>query len=95
MLTGYMVPYFVYILQDNNGPGTVLDHKTTAGWVRVRWDNGDVNSYRMGAEGATDLIRTGFGTQTTTSSTYNPTYRTTKSTPRTTMAGSKLSFINL
>ena len=25
------------------------------GWVRVRWDNGAVNSYRMGREGRYDL----------------------------------------
>ena len=40
--------------QDHGGLGTVQSHDSDD-WVQVRWDTGDTNGYRWGAEGAFDL----------------------------------------
>jgi len=37
------------------GEGRVVDGVGADGWVRVHWDNGCSNSYRMGNEGKYDL----------------------------------------
>ena len=37
------------------GEGTVISEVGSDGWVRVRWDTGSVNSYRMGKEDKFDL----------------------------------------
>ncbi|XP_062386938.1 soluble scavenger receptor cysteine-rich domain-containing protein SSC5D-like [Sardina pilchardus] len=37
------------------GLGLVISPLSESGWIRVRWDNGNVNSYRMGHEGKYDL----------------------------------------
>ncbi|XP_062388294.1 putative HERC2-like protein 3 [Sardina pilchardus] len=37
------------------GLGLVIGSLSESGWIRVRWDNGHINSYRMGAEGKYDL----------------------------------------
>ena len=37
------------------GEGTVISEVGSDGWVRVRWDTGSVNSYRMGKEEKYDL----------------------------------------
>ena len=42
--------------QGNDGVGKVIGAGTTANWVKVQWSNGDVNSYRNGAEDAWDLL---------------------------------------
>ena len=44
-------------LQDGSTPGegSVISDVGTDGWVRVRWDTGSVNSYRMGKEDKYDL----------------------------------------
>lgn len=38
-----------------NGVGRVVGELGVDGWVRVQWDNGSTNSYRMGKEGKYDL----------------------------------------
>ena len=40
--------------QDGNGVGTILG-LSSQGWVTVKWNNGDQNSYRIGAEDKYDL----------------------------------------
>ena len=40
--------------QGKNEPGTVVE-KRADNWVRVKWDNGDSNNYRWGAEDSYDL----------------------------------------
>ncbi|XP_076284957.1 E3 ubiquitin-protein ligase HERC2 isoform X1 [Lasioglossum baleicum] len=44
---------------DQDGPppgeGHVIHEPGVDGWVRVQWDNGNTNSYRMGKEGKYDL----------------------------------------
>ena len=40
--------------QGKNEPGTVVE-KRADNWVRVRWENGDSNNYRWGAEDSYDL----------------------------------------
>lgn len=43
---------------DQDGPhglGTVICELGSDGWIRVKWDNGTTNSYRMGKEGKFDL----------------------------------------
>lgn len=44
---------------DQDGPqpgeGTVIGELGEDGWIRVQWDNGSTNSYRMGKEGKYDL----------------------------------------
>ena len=44
---------------DQDGPppgeGTVIGELGEDGWIRVKWDNGTTNSYRMGKEGKYDL----------------------------------------
>ena len=51
-----LIYVLIYFLQDGYGQGTVTEYPTTSvGWVRVAWDAGDANSYRMGAQGAYDL----------------------------------------
>ncbi|RWS12697.1 E3 ubiquitin-protein ligase HERC2-like protein [Dinothrombium tinctorium] len=44
---------------DQDGPspseGTVISDLGDDGWVRVKWDNGTTNSYRMGKEGKYDI----------------------------------------
>lgn len=44
--------------QDGPPPreGTVIGDVGSDGWVRVRWDSGAVNSYRMGKEDKYDLM---------------------------------------
>lgn len=37
------------------GEGTVIGELGEDGWIRVKWDNGTTNSYRMGKEGKYDL----------------------------------------
>ncbi|CAI8025922.1 E3 ubiquitin-protein ligase HERC2 [Geodia barretti] len=41
--------------QDGPGEGTVIRDPGGDGWVRIRWDNGAVNSYRMGENDRYDL----------------------------------------
>lgn len=41
--------------QDGQGEGRVISEIGDDGWVRVEWDNGVTNSYRMGKEGQYDL----------------------------------------
>ena len=44
--------------QDHSGKGTVTNIGSD-GWVTVKWDSdGATNTYRMGAEGAYDLMLT-------------------------------------
>lgn len=44
---------------DQNGPpngvGRVIGELGADGWIRVQWENGTTNSYRMGKEGKYDL----------------------------------------
>ena len=44
---------------DQDGPppseGKVIGELGEDGWIRVQWDNGSTNSYRMGKEGKYDL----------------------------------------
>ena len=35
--------------------GRVIGELGTDGWIRVQWDTGSTNSYRMGKEGKYDL----------------------------------------
>ena len=43
--------------QDGNGPGKVIALECgTKDWIRIAWDNGNTNNYRVGAEDAFDLI---------------------------------------
>eukprot|EP00913_Durusdinium_trenchii_P033997 g31824.t1 len=41
---------------DHGGLGTTIQGDTEEGWVRVRWDLGGENSYRVGERGKYDLI---------------------------------------
>lgn len=41
--------------QDGNGEGKIISEVGDDGWVRVEWDTGATNSYRMGKEGQYDL----------------------------------------
>lgn len=41
--------------QDGNGEGRIISEVGDDGWVRVEWDTGATNSYRMGKEGHYDL----------------------------------------
>ena len=41
--------------QDGNGLGTTQSNDDT-GWIRVKWDHGESNSYRIGKDGAYDLV---------------------------------------
>ena len=41
--------------QDGNGLGTVVEPVSNTGSVRVQWDNGHINVYRMGYEDQFDL----------------------------------------
>ncbi|CRL02239.1 CLUMA_CG015120, isoform A [Clunio marinus] len=41
--------------QDGNGEGRIISEVGDDGWVRVEWDTGATNSYRMGKEGQYDL----------------------------------------
>lgn len=45
------------ILQDGPAPslGRVIGELGEDGWIRVQWDTGSTNSYRMGKEGKYDL----------------------------------------
>ena len=45
------------LLQDGPPPseGRVIGELGEDGWIRVQWDNGSTNSYRMGKEGKYDL----------------------------------------
>ena len=38
-----------------SGEGVVIGDLGEDGWIRVQWDNGSTNSYRMGKEGRYDL----------------------------------------
>ena len=38
-----------------NSIGSFLGELGEDGWIRVQWDNGSTNSYRMGKEGKYDL----------------------------------------
>jgi len=44
-------------MQDGPFPstGTVIGELGEDGWIRVQWDTGSTNSYRMGKEGKYDL----------------------------------------
>ena len=48
---------FITGYKDGNPPGEgrVIGDLGDDGWVRVQWDNGTTNSYRMGREGKYDL----------------------------------------
>nr|KAG5690541.1 hypothetical protein BaRGS_014674 [Batillaria attramentaria] len=48
-----------YSDQGGTGPGTVtaVPAPGRPGWVRVRWDTGEENNYRWGADGKFDLLR--------------------------------------
>ena len=41
--------------QDGPGEGTVTRDPTGDGWVRIQWDSGETNSYRMGEDNRYDL----------------------------------------
>ena len=41
--------------QDKNGEGITVSGSDSAGWIKVKWDGGGSNSYRVGAEGKYDL----------------------------------------
>ena len=41
--------------QDGTGEGTVIKDPGGDGWIRIRWDSGSVNSYRMGENNRYDL----------------------------------------
>lgn len=41
--------------QGNNTTGTIIKYKDLLGWTRIKWDNGDENSYRIGDEDCYDL----------------------------------------
>ena len=41
--------------QDGASEGRVIGELGDDGWIRVQWDNGSTNSYRMGKEGKYDL----------------------------------------
>lgn len=45
------------LFQDGKPPGEgrVVGELGEDGWVRIQWDNGCTNSYRMGKEGKYDL----------------------------------------
>jgi len=45
------------VMQDGPFPstGTVIGELGEDGWIRVQWDTGSTNSYRMGKEGKYDL----------------------------------------
>ena len=43
---------------------TVAEGVVDAGWVNVRWDHGEGNSYRVGANGKYDLMVVPDGTRT-------------------------------
>lgn len=47
----------INFLQDGPPPGEgrVIGELGEDGWIRVQWDNGAANSYRMGKEGKYDL----------------------------------------
>lgn len=50
--------WFVFLLfQDGPPPGLgrVIGELGEDGWIRVQWDTGSTNSYRMGKEGKYDL----------------------------------------
>ena len=58
----FLVCLFVVYLcllsaQDGSPPGegVIISDIDRDGWVRVRWDNGATNSYRMGKDGKYDL----------------------------------------
>ena len=42
---------------------TVAEGRVDLGWVNVRWDHGDGNSYRVGAHGKYDLMVVPDGTR--------------------------------
>lgn len=46
-----------WLLQDGPPPGLgrVIGELGEDGWIRVQWDTGSTNSYRMGKEGKYDL----------------------------------------
>ena len=41
--------------QGNNTTGTIIEGGGSSGWTRVKWDNGDENSYRIGDNKKYDL----------------------------------------
>ena len=41
--------------QDGNGEGQVIREINDNGWLKVQWDNGYEDSYRMGNSGKYDL----------------------------------------
>lgn len=47
----------LYVLEDGPEPsvGTVIGELGEDGWIRVQWDTGSTNSYRMGKENKYDL----------------------------------------
>ena len=56
MPLSYGLAHFPYLFKDHGGTGTVTAVNTDK-WVEVKWDHdGSTNTYRMGAEGAYDLM---------------------------------------
>jgi hypothetical protein len=51
------VDHHIIFLQDGPPPGEgrVIGDLGDDGWIRVQWDNGSTNSYRMGKEDKYDL----------------------------------------
>ena len=51
------VDHHIFSLQDGPPPGEgrVIGDLGEDGWIRVQWDNGSTNSYRMGKEDKYDL----------------------------------------
>lgn len=54
---GYNLHYNLCTFQDGPPPGLgrVIGELGEDGWIRVQWDTGSTNSYRMGKEGKYDL----------------------------------------
>lgn len=52
-----MLLQYNFLSQDGPPPGegTVIGELGEDGWIRVQWDTGSTNSYRMGKEGKYDL----------------------------------------
>lgn len=42
-------------IQGNNTTGTIIEDEVSSGWTRVKWDNGDENTYRIGDGNKYDL----------------------------------------
>lgn len=53
----YIPNLLIYFPKDGPPPGLgrVIGELGEDGWIRVQWDTGSTNSYRMGKEGKYDL----------------------------------------